>query len=121
MHDQLVSEFFKWLSWLFGLSALASACLFMFEIRETPNFRQHVNYQIERHGGLTEAALNNISVYSEEQYGGRYEIESTQLNEKVSFGEMVDYTVVGTYEIRFVPGINPIVDRTNGRGQSLVR
>lgn len=121
MKDGAIFEIFKWFGFLFTLTCFASFALYTYEVRETPNFRQHVNYQIERNGGLTEQAIENITLYSEEQYGGRYTISSPQMNQKVSFGETVEYTVTGVFEIKFVPGFAPIEYDFPGTGQSLIR
>lgn len=121
MTEMSIMELFKWICYFTIFMCFASFGVYTHQVRETPNFKQHVNYQIERHGGLTNVALENINNYSEEHYNGRYTIDSPLLNEKVSFGEQVDYTVTGVFEIAFVPGIPDVEQSWDEFAISLVR
>lgn len=121
MKDGAIFEVFKWFGFLLGLTCIASFVLYTHQVRETPNFQQYVNYEIERNGGLTEQAVDNITQQAEKHYGGRYTISSPQLNQKVSYGETVEYTIKGVFEIKFIPGFDPIEQEWPGIGQSLIR
>lgn len=82
---------------------VVSAGLFMFQVQDVNTFKQSVNYQIERSGGLTTEAVNNINKYSKENFGGKYTIKSSQLNKKLDYGSQVDYQVIATIPIVFLP------------------
>ena len=60
-----------------------------------------VDAQIERNGGLTINAMSNIDDYNEKHYKGRFRVSSNQLNQKLPFGSIVDYQIVGEYKILF--------------------
>lgn len=103
MQEGAIMEVVKWFLGLTLVLFAFSATLFFFQVGDTNNFKQHINYVIERQGGLTEVAMEEINTYSEENYGGRYTIESDQMNEKVNYGEIVDYTINATFEVQFLP------------------
>ena len=77
---------------------IVAISIFCFEIQQVNSFRQYVDAQIERNGGLTINAMSNIDDYKEKHYKGRFRVSSNQLNQKLPFGSIVDYQIVGEYK-----------------------
>lgn len=120
MQEGTVIEFVKWFIGLFLLVMLVSATLFFLELEEVNTFKQQINYQIERKGGLTESALEYLNDYSNTYFNGRFSIVSDKLNKKVAYGEMVDYEINAVFDIKIIP--IPDVEMTfSGTGVSQVR
>lgn len=113
-------EIVKWFIGLMLLMMLLSATIFFIQVGGVNSFKQQVNYQIERKGGLTQEAISNINEYSENYYGGRFTVESNRLNQKVAYGEIVDYTVKGVFDIKIFP-IPDVELSFKGTGVSQVR
>lgn len=70
MMEGVVMEYVKWFVALVGIAFIAVSAVFMFKINELNSFQQDVNYQIERHGGLTEDAMVALNDRAKAQYGG---------------------------------------------------
>lgn len=120
MQEGTVMELVKWFCGLFLIMMFISLTLFFFQFGNINSFKQQVNYQIERQGGLTESAVANINQYSNEMYNGAFEIESDQLYEKVSYGETVDYVVKAKFDIKIFP-VPDVNLKFGGTGVSQVR
>lgn len=120
MDEHSIWEFAKQFGVILLIGAIASVGLIFFQIQEVNSFKQQVNYQIERKGGLTEEAVKELNAYSKENYLTEYKIESDRLNQKISFGEVVEYTVTAEIPIHFykVPSIKY---DSKGSGVSQVR
>lgn len=119
--DSLISEFFKWiLSFMVFILGLVTF-LFFFEVAETTTFKQHVAYEIERNGGLTTEAVQSINAYSNDHFKGRYVVESNQMYQEVDFGEVVDFTVIGTYTPKYFDFIGEYEIPSNGFAVSMTR
>ncbi|MEK4181677.1 hypothetical protein NSQ61_19740 [Aeribacillus sp. FSL K6-1121] len=120
MTEGAIWEFVKWFIGLLLLLMLISVTIFFIELEGVNSYKQQVNYQIERKGGLTADAVAYLDSYSKTYYKGRFTIESDKLNEKVSYGEMVDYEIKGKFDIKIFP--IPDVELTfKGTGVSQVR
>lgn len=113
-------EMFKWFTRLVSILALMAVVIFSIQVGEITTYKNQVNYQIERSGGLTEEVLTNLTEYSNELYGGRFRVESPQLNTKVTYGETVDYTVIGTFKPIYF-SISEIEIPSSGQAVSLIR
>uniref|UniRef100_UPI00344D5710 hypothetical protein n=1 Tax=Carnobacterium sp. TaxID=48221 RepID=UPI00344D5710 len=120
MQEGAIMEIVKWFLYLMLIVMLVSATLFFFQVGDTNNFKQKVNYEIERQGGLTEEAVQTLNKYSEKNFDGRYTVESEKLNQKVAFGEIVDYQVKAKFNIAIIP-IPDINMEFSGSGVSQVR
>lgn len=120
MQESTVMELVKWFIGLFLLMMLISLTLLFFEFGNINSFKQQVNYQIERQGGLTETAVENLNRYSEEMYNGSFEVVSNQLYEKVAYGETVDYVIKANFEVKIFPVPNVKIEQS-GTGVSQVR
>ncbi|WP_142425280.1 hypothetical protein [Enterococcus casseliflavus] len=101
--DHSVSEIFRMLLGFFLACCLLSVVVFSYQLQTLNTFRQQVNYRIERKGGLTTEAVKEINQYSKEYFHGWYTVDSNQIGNKVIFGENVDYKIIGTYPIAFLP------------------
>ncbi|MFP7474482.1 DUF4320 family protein [Niallia taxi] len=121
MLEGAVMEFWKWIIAIFLFMTFVSFALLCIDLGNINSFKQQVNYQIERQGGLTETAVANLNEYSNKYYHGDFAIESEQLNKKVSYGDAVDYTVKGTFDIKIFPLIPDVHLNFNGTGVSQVR
>lgn len=121
MLEGAVMEFWKWMLSIMLLMTFVSFAIFCMDLGNINSFKQQVNYQIERHGGLTETAVENLNEYSQKYYHGDFVIKSNQLNEKVSYGDTVDYTVRGTFDIKIFPIIPDIHLNFKGTGVSQIR
>lgn len=90
MLELSVSETIKIFITMFLILMLLSISLFFFKIQGINGFRQQINYQIERNGGLTEEAQEGIKNYAKNN-GIKYSIDSKDLNEKFEYGQPINY------------------------------
>ncbi|WP_242281727.1 hypothetical protein, partial [Bacillus cereus group sp. BfR-BA-01454] len=88
-----------WFIGLFLIVLIVAVTVLCIKVSNVNSYKQQVNYQIERHGGLTEVAVQNLKEYSDKHYKGAFAVKSKQLNKKVQFGETVDYQVKATFKI----------------------
>lgn len=93
MQEHTIMEFAKWFMGILLLGLIFSVGMIFFRLQEVNSFKQQINYQIERRGGLTQEAVEELNEYSNENYLSNYRLESDKLNQKVSFGETVEYSV----------------------------
>lgn len=70
MMDSAVMEFAKWFIGIIAVAFVTTMVVFLFQLNQVNNFQQEVNYQIERHGGLTESALVELNDVAKSNYGG---------------------------------------------------
>ena len=75
--------------------------IFCYQIQQVDGFRQYVDAQIERNGGLTETAVSSINEYSQKNYKGRYSVSSDQMSTKYPFGSIINYKIIGKYKVLF--------------------
>ena len=114
---EIISAFFLCIS----IIILCGVFVFGYQIQTITTYRQQVNYQIERKGGLTSEAVSELKDYSNKQYHGWYTVESPDLGKKVEFGEVVDYTIKATYPVTFLPNSVAIKLGITGQAPSQVR
>lgn len=91
---------------LFIIFSMVSLALFFSEINHANDFKQYVNYQIERNGGLTSEAMEKVEAYNQQHFNGRFKVKSAQMNQQLSFGREVDYTINTTHNFFFLPLVN---------------
>lgn len=70
MLEGAVMEYAKWFIGIVSIMFIAVAVIFMFKLNEVNSFQQEVNYQIERHGGLTQEAKVELNQHAKMAYGG---------------------------------------------------
>ncbi|MCM3113654.1 hypothetical protein [Lederbergia lenta] len=88
---------------LFIIFSMVSLALFFSEINHANDYKQYVNYQIERNGGLTGEAIDKVETYNQKHYGGKFKIQSSQMNQQFAFGKEVDYTINRKHKFFFLP------------------
>ena len=74
--------------------AITSVGIFSYVLSTTTSFKQYINYEIERNGGLTNDSLYNIhEYYRRGGYKFNYEFVNMPDEEerKLSYGDKVDY------------------------------
>lgn len=81
---------------------IVSISIFCFEVQQVNSFRAYVDSQIERNGGLTPNAIAKISTYNEKNYKGKFTINSDQMNQKLAYGSIINYQIVGKYKMLFL-------------------
>ena len=99
---------------------IVAISIFCFEIQQVNSFRQYIDAQIERNGGLTTNAMRNIDTYNEEHYKGKFTVTSDQMNQKLPYGSIINYQIVGEYNILFFD-FDTQSYPVNGSSISLVR
>lgn len=114
-------EIFSMLFYCLTVLAFLSVVVFGYQLQTITTYRQQVNYQIERKGGLTTEALTELKAYSSKQFHGWYTIESTQLGKKAAFGDTVPYTIKANYPILFLPNNISVKIGIEGQAPSQVR
>ncbi|MCC2252085.1 hypothetical protein JUJ52_19310 [Virgibacillus sp. AGTR] len=70
MLEGAVMEYAKWFIGMVSVMFITVAVVFMFKLNEINSFQQDVNYQIERHGGLTQEAKIALNQKAKASYGG---------------------------------------------------
>lgn len=99
MLDGAIMTITKWFIGLMLIMLMVAVTLFCIQLSDVNSYKQQVNYQIERHGGLTKESVQNLKDYSDKQYKGAFTVKSDQLNKKVKFGDVVDYQIVANLKI----------------------
>ncbi|KAF2423345.1 hypothetical protein NSQ76_20665 [Bacillus sp. FSL M8-0256] len=102
---------------LMAIIAIAGAIV---PFTQAIEFKSYVTTQIERNGGLTAEAKENIDEYNQAHYQGRYQVSSNSEGQKKKFGESVDYTIKGNVHFDFF-NLPPIPIGVKGSAVSLVR
>ncbi len=102
------------------ITFMVSISLFCYEVQQVNSFRQYVDNQIERNGGLTEKAITNINLHDKENYNNKFTINSDQMNQKLSYGSIINYRIVGNFKILFF-NFDTRSFPINGSSISLVR
>lgn len=74
MMEGAIMEYVKWMIGIFGLLIIIGIVILLFRMGEINGFQQEVNYQIERHGGLTEDAYVALDNYTRDSYNGCLEV-----------------------------------------------
>ncbi|MGG3663001.1 hypothetical protein [Bacillus gobiensis] len=103
MLEGSIMEMGKYYISLFIIFSMVALALFFSQINHANDYKQYINYQIERNGGLTDEAIKKIEAYDEKNFGGNFSIGSSKLGQQLPFGQEVDYTVNTTYNFFFLP------------------
>ncbi|MDD9150439.1 MULTISPECIES: hypothetical protein [unclassified Sporolactobacillus] len=75
------------------IAALGTSAAYWAQRSQAYDFRQYVDYQIQRNGGLTGSAMTEINAYDQQKYGGRYRLESKSGNGAQPYGSVINYQV----------------------------
>ena len=76
-------EVFSMLFYCLTVLAFLSVVVFGYQLQTITTYRQQVNYQIERKGGLTAEAVSELKDYSNKQFHGWYTVESPSLGKRL--------------------------------------
>jgi preprotein translocase subunit SecF len=120
MQESSIMEMVKWFLTLFSIVLLVAVAIFCIQLSNVNSYKQQVNYTIERKGGLTKEAAQSLKEYSDKYYNGAFTIESEKLNEKVQYGEIVDYQVIAKFKIA-VFNIPDVTMKFTGSASSQIR
>lgn len=71
MLEGSVMEYVKWFVISVSLYFITITVMMMFQMNQMNSFQQEVNYQIERHGGLTDDAIDALNEHVKNVYGSR--------------------------------------------------
>ncbi|MFT8391362.1 MAG: hypothetical protein ABF683_08755 [Sporolactobacillus sp.] len=77
----------------FLIAALVASAGYWVQRSQAYDFRQYVDYQIQRNGGLTTDALTEIAAYNQQKYGGRYQLVSESGNGTNPYGTVINYHI----------------------------
>ncbi|AVI31077.1 MULTISPECIES: hypothetical protein [Bacillaceae] len=102
------------------LLSLFAASVFFIQLNQGNEYKQYINYQIERNGGLTPSAMEKLQEYNEKHYDSRFTIESPMMSQKLKYGDEVNYTVKGNFKILYFDLPIQTVS-TKGSALSLIR
>jgi len=113
-------EFFSQYILMLFVFLLLGLTIFLNQHTQTVDFKSYVSDEIQRHGGLTLSAQTEIQDYSNEHFNGRYSVMSLSGNQKVPYGEVVNYEIKGNIKIYLFDLPNQIAI-SKGSAVSLVR
>lgn len=89
-----------YISMVLILFMLAMA-IFIFQVQQSNHYKQYVNYQIERNGGLTADVIANINTYSDQHFNGVFKLDDSQVTGKQPFGTVIEYRASSSLRILF--------------------
>lgn len=108
MLEGAVMEYAKWFIGLVAVMFISVAVVFMFKLNEVNGFQQEVNYQIERHGGLTSTIVNKDT-------GEVLPLPITQNGVRIDNYNDVDITQLNGYVRKgALPKLNEYAKKTYG-------
>lgn len=119
MIDGLLMTFLKIYIACMSIILIFDVTGFCVRMNQTNDFKQQVNYQIERNGGLNENALKEIEKKNKEAYGGSFQIQSNSLNKTLPYGSEVSYEIKTIY-VSQIFGIKKEIE-VKGGALSLIR
>lgn len=99
--EDSVGEFTSQFIFMLLTFFLLALTIFGVHLTQAIDFKTYVDSQIERNGGLTETAEENINDYSVKHYQGRYAVTSLSGTGKKAFGESIDYLISAKIQILF--------------------
>lgn len=117
--DAIVSFFGKVALAALIITMLVTVASVLQQYGEKNDYKQYVNLSIERFGGLTPAAIQDINQYSADHYDGRFSLK-TEPSEKKPFGEVIAYS----FDMKITPVFTDIELSTrsfDGHASSKVR
>lgn len=119
MQEGLVMDMFKLLITASILIILITVFQLFLSIGKINDYKQYVNMQIERNGGLTEQVENRVEKYNQENCNGAYTV-IPQDSQKHPYGTEIDYQVQGAIKIMSF-SLPDFTFKVRGSAVSLVR
>lgn len=100
---------------------IAVECVVFVRHNQAIDMQQYVNYEIERFGGLTSGAMNNINTYMDQNYGSKvFTIQSEDGNGQKPYGTLVTYRITASLKVPISNVPNQPID-VPGSALSLIR
>jgi hypothetical protein len=99
--EDAAGEFTLQIQFMLLVFFVLAITIYVIQHTQTIDMKNYVDGQVEKYGGFTTEAVNNINDYSEKHYAGRYEVTSLSGNSKKPFGESIQYEIKGTIKIFF--------------------
>ncbi|KIL25100.1 hypothetical protein B4134_0516 [Bacillus safensis] len=119
MIDGLLMTFLKIYIACVSVILILDVAGFCIRMNQANDFKQQVNYQIERNGGLNSNALKEIEKKNKEAYGGSFQIKSDALNKTLPYGSEISYEIKTIYASQIF-GIKKEIE-VKGGAISLIR
>ena len=94
---------------LFMIICLVSISCFFIAVGQANEFKEIVDHEIEIHGGLTQSAMTKIKDYNNNNFHGEFEISSSELGVKKSYGDSIEYQLNRPYKFLFINLSNDII------------
>lgn len=120
MAEDAAGAFTLQLIFMFLLFFLLGFFIFGIQNIQTIDFKNYVDGQLEKHGGLTAQAETNIDNYSNQYYQGRYKVKSLSGTGHLPYGETINYEIQGSVKVYFMDLPNQVTLK-KGSTISLVR
>lgn len=119
MAEYSIMEMIKWVVSAYVVMLIVSVSVMYIQLSGINDYKQYVNVQIERTGGLTAEALEKIDTYSDKYHNGLFEIVGGE-RPKVQYGEVVEYEIKAVVPIKLLP-VPPLEIDYGGISVSKVR
>lgn len=100
-YKDMITENFQVLIIALLLAVMVGVMAIMSQVADNNAFASEAGRIISRHGGITDAAIEEIDTYSDRMYKGRYEILTEDPTVYV-YGTRIDYRIKGTYRWPFI-------------------
>ncbi|MEH7798899.1 hypothetical protein CUU65_12680 [Bacillus safensis] len=113
MIDGLLMTFVKIYIACMSVMLILDVAGYCVRFNQTNDFKQLVNYQIERNGGLNSNALKEIEKKNKESYAGSFQIQSDALNKTLPHGSEVSYEIKTIY-VAQIFGIKKEIEAKGG-------
>lgn len=122
MQEGFVNELFKIFISIIMVCMLAALTVYFISISNLKEYKHYVGLEIERNGGLTSEALENIENMNQKYYKGQFSVEKTgeMTNEPQPYGTLVDYSVSGKMTFKLFFEVNQTLEM-NGTAASMIR
>lgn len=99
--EEAAGEFTLQVMLMFFIFLMMATTIFFVTYIQTSDIKTYVNGQIERNGGLTATAVQNINDYSSKYYDKKFSVTSLSGNDKKPFGSEVNYIVNANVKVVF--------------------
>lgn len=122
MQEGFINELFKIFISIIMVCMLAMMTMYFISISNLKEYKHYVGLEIERNGGLTNEALENISNINEKYYKGQFSVEKdgNMSNDPQPYGTLVDYTVRGDVSFKLFFEVDQTIEM-NGTAASMIR
>lgn len=102
MIEGTVMSFGKMYMTMLLVALIVTISVFLFHVQQSNHFKQYVNYQIERSGGLTLDTIEIINKYSEQHFNGMFFLDESQQTGKKAYGDIIEYQATIGVDLLFL-------------------